>query len=164
VKDKPLTFVTEIAPDLPTSYGDRRRLRQIFLNLLANAVKFTPEGTITIKASKEEDGGVHVSICDTGIGIAPENQALIFESFKQVKSHDLPDAVGTGLGLSITKYFVETHGGTISVESEVGKGTIFHVRLPILTEEKAKAINIELATAELKLVATPTAVSAASAS
>jgi len=149
VKDKPVEIVAEVEEKLPTSYGDKRRLRQVFLNVVGNAVKFTPKGTIHVKAAKSEDGGIEVAIIDTGIGVAPEDQGAIFESFKQVK-HDLPDMVGTGLGLSITKHFVESHGGTITVESELGKGSMFRIRLPHLTEERARALSKAAVTASME--------------
>lgn len=142
VKDKPIELVAEIEPNLPTTFGDKRRIRQIFLNLVSNAVKFTPKGRVTLTAHRSTDKVVF-SVLDTGIGIAPENQAAIFESFKQVKQ-DLPDVVGTGLGLALTKYFVESHGGTIGLQSEVGKGTSFVVILPILTEAEANALSKEV--------------------
>ncbi len=142
-KDKPkVSLKTNIDKDLPITYGDKRRIRQIFLNLLSNAVKFTLEGTITINAQRQSDK-VLFQVMDTGIGIAPEDQELIFESFKQAK-HNLSESIGTGLGLPITKYFVESHGGRIWVESDIDQGTTFNVELPILSEEQAQQINTKL--------------------
>ena len=137
VKDKPIDFVAEIEKGLPHTFGDKRRLRQVFLNLISNAVKFTPEGNVTFVASRK-NGGIHVTVQDTGIGIAEEDQHLVFESFKQAK-HDLPETTGTGLGMPISKYFVESHGGEMWFESTVGMGTTFHVILPIHTEAEANA-------------------------
>jgi signal transduction histidine kinase len=142
VKDKSITLNTEIEPNLPITYGDKRRLRQVFLNMLSNAVKFTPEGQVTIRA-KAIANGVRVEVQDTGIGIAPEDQSLVFESFKQAK-HDLQEAVGTGLGMPISRYFVESHGGKMWLTSERGKGSTFYVELPVLTEEQANAINMSM--------------------
>ena len=111
--------------------GDERKIKQILLNLLSNAVKFTPEGgRIGIKA-RQADGSVEISVSDTGIGIAPEDQARIFEEFRQVGSDYAHKVEGTGLGLTLAKKFVELHGGKIWVESEVGKGSRFIFTLPI---------------------------------
>jgi signal transduction histidine kinase len=111
--------------------GDERKIKQILLNLLSNAVKFTPEGgRIGINAT-QTDGSVEISVSDTGIGIAPEDQARIFEEFRQVGSDYAHKVEGTGLGLTLAKKFVELHGGRIWVESEVGKGSKFTFTLPI---------------------------------
>jgi GAF domain-containing protein len=110
--------------------GDERKIKQILLNLLSNAVKFTPEGgRIGIKA-RQADGSVEISVSDTGIGIAPEDQARIFEEFRQVGGNYAHKKEGTGLGLTLAKKFVELHGGKIWVESEVGKGSRFIFTLP----------------------------------
>ena len=110
--------------------GDERKIKQILLNLLSNAVKFTPEGgRIGIKA-RQADGSVEISVSDTGIGIAPEDQPKIFEEFRQVGSDYAHKTEGTGLGLTLAKKFVELHGGKIWVESEVGKGSTFSFTLP----------------------------------
>ena len=110
--------------------GDERKIKQILLNLLSNAVKFTPEGgRIGIKA-RQADGSVEISVSDTGIGIAPEDQPKIFEEFRQVGSDYSHKVEGTGLGLTLAKKFVELHGGKIWVDSEVGKGSTFTFTLP----------------------------------
>ncbi len=140
-KDKPVELVTEIQPNLPKSYGDKRRMRQVFLNIVSNAFKFTREGSVIIRA-RSTDTHIHVQITDTGIGIAPENYQTVFEAFKQVQNESL-EVVGTGLGMPISKYFVESHLGNIWFESEAGVGTTFFVELPILTEEQANALRFE---------------------
>ena len=105
-------------------------MKQILLNLLSNAVKFTPEGgTVKLSARRQADG-VCVSISDTGIGIAAENQELIFETFRQVGSDLAREAEGTGLGLALARRLAEAHGGRIWVESEVGCGSTFSFYLP----------------------------------
>jgi GAF domain-containing protein len=110
--------------------GDERKIKQVLLNLLSNAVKFTPEGgRIGIKAT-QADGSVEISVSDTGIGIAPEDQPKIFEEFRQVGSDYAHKVEGTGLGLTLAKKFVELHGGRIWVESEIGKGSTFSFSLP----------------------------------
>ena len=130
VKDKPIRLVTEIQEDLPRIRGDGRRLHQVFLNLVSNAIKFTPEGIVMVTAH-HEGNEIVVSVRDTGLGIAPEDRDVIFESFRQAESGLRLGSSGTGLGLPISKHFVEAHGGRIWMESEVGKGTIFYVALPI---------------------------------
>jgi len=110
--------------------GDERKIKQILLNLLSNAVKFTPEGgRISITANKT-DNGAEISVSDTGIGIPPAEQAMIFEEFRQVGGNYAHKKEGTGLGLTLAKKFVELHGGKIWVESEVGKGSTFSFTLP----------------------------------
>ena len=114
--------------------GDERKFKQILLNLLSNAVKFTPEGgSIGVSAALIKDA-VEVAVRDTGIGIAPENQQTIFEEFRQVGTDAAKKREGTGLGLTLTKKFVELHGGTIRVESAVGRGSTFTFTLPLNQE------------------------------
>jgi GAF domain-containing protein len=110
--------------------GDERKIKQVLLNLLSNAVKFTPEGGRIGINARQTDGSVEISVSDTGIGIAPEDQAKIFEEFRQVGSDYAHKTEGTGLGLTLAKKFVELHGGKIWVESEVGKGSTFSFTLP----------------------------------
>ncbi len=139
-KDKPIDLITDIQEKLPVTYGDKRRMRQVFLNIVSNAFKFTPKGSITINAHAT-DTHLHVHVKDTGIGISPEHQKLVFESFKQAQNDTL-DTVGTGLGMPISKYFVESHRGRMWFETVVGEGTTFFVELPILTEAQANTLDI----------------------
>jgi GAF domain-containing protein len=126
-----ITLDVAVDERLGEFFGDERKIKQILLNLLSNAVKFTPEGgRIGIKA-RQADGSVEISVSDTGIGIAPEDQPKIFEEFRQVGSDYAHKVEGTGLGLTLAKKFVELHGGRIWVESEVGKGSRFIFTLPI---------------------------------
>jgi signal transduction histidine kinase len=111
--------------------ADERKFKQILLNLLSNAVKFTPEGGKVGVAASRANGSLVVAVSDTGVGIAPEDQAAVFEEFRQVGRDYTSKAEGTGLGLALTKRFVELHGGSIGVESEPGKGSTFTFRLPI---------------------------------
>ncbi len=121
----------DVDPRLGELVGDERKIKQVLLNLLANAVKFTPEGgRISLKAVLT-DGSVEISVSDTGVGIAPEDQGAIFEEFRQVGSDDTGKREGTGLGLTLAKKFVELHGGRIWVESKVGKGSTFTFTLPV---------------------------------
>jgi signal transduction histidine kinase len=110
--------------------GDERKIRQVLLNLLSNAIKFTPEGgRIEVKAVPE-DGSVDVSVIDTGVGIAPEDQEAVFEEFRQVGASAAKQE-GTGLGLALCRKFVELHGGKIWVTSALGAGSTFTFRLPV---------------------------------
>ena len=111
--------------------GDERKIKQILLNLLSNAVKFTPEGGRIEMKARQADGSVEISVTDTGIGIAPDDQPKIFEEFRQVGTDYAHKTEGTGLGLTLAKKFVELHGGRIWVESEVGKGSKFTFTLPV---------------------------------
>jgi signal transduction histidine kinase len=111
--------------------GDERKIKQILLNLLSNAVKFTPEGGRIGIDARQINGAVEISVSDTGIGIATEDQPKIFEEFRQVGSNYAHKVEGTGLGLTLAKKFVELHGGRIWVESELGRGSTFTFTLPI---------------------------------
>ena len=125
-----ITLELSVDERLGDFVGDERKIKQILLNLLSNAVKFTPEGgRIDLKA-RQSDGEVEISVSDTGIGISPEDQAKIFEEFRQVGSDYAHKVEGTGLGLTLAKKFVELHGGKIWVTSEVGKGSTFTFTLP----------------------------------
>ncbi len=120
----------DVEPGLGEVVGDERKVKQVVLNLLSNAVKFTPEGgRIGLKAARR-DIAVEISVTDTGIGIAPEDQTAIFEEFRQVGS-DERKREGTGLGLALARKFVELHGGRIWVESEPGRGSTFTFTLPM---------------------------------
>jgi GAF domain-containing protein len=121
----------EIDERLGDFTGDERKVKQVLLNLLSNAVKFTSEGgQIRVKAGLG-DSSVIISVADTGIGIAPEDQEAIFEEFRQVGTSYAQKREGTGLGLTLTRKFVEMHGGKIWVESDLGKGATFTFTLPI---------------------------------
>ena len=111
--------------------GDERKVKQILVNILSNAVKFTPEGGQVKVDAHLGDHSAIISISDSGIGIAKEDQEAIFEEFRQVGSNYAHKREGTGLGLTLTKRFVEMHGGKIWVESEVGKGSTFTFTLPL---------------------------------
>jgi two-component system, NtrC family, sensor kinase len=126
-----ITLDVEIDDRLGDFVGDERKIKQILLNLLSNAVKFTPEGGRIGIEARQTDGSVKISVADTGIGIAPEDQARIFEEFRQVGSDYAHKVEGTGLGLTLAKKFVELHGGRIWVKSEVGKGSKFTFTLPL---------------------------------
>jgi signal transduction histidine kinase len=120
----------DVAPNLPIGHGDERRLAQVLLNLVGNAIKFTDKGEVAIKATTA-DGSFAVTVHDTGPGIAFSDQAKIFEEFKQADNSATKRKGGTGLGLPIAKRIIEMHGGRIWVESEVGKGSTFAFTIPV---------------------------------
>jgi signal transduction histidine kinase len=129
-----LTQVVDVA--VGEIVADERKVKQILLNLLSNAVKFTPEGgRVTVTATVAADA-ITLAVSDTGIGIAPEDQAAIFEEFRQVGREDARKQEGTGLGLTLAKKFVELHGGRIWVQSQVGQGSTFSFTLPARLDEK----------------------------
>jgi PAS domain S-box-containing protein len=127
---KKISFTSKIEPELVV-LADRLRFKQILYNLLSNAVKFTPmEGQVAIEAARDGDL-VRFAVSDTGIGIDPQHQQIIFKEFRQVESRDGVLTEGTGLGLAISRRLVEQQGGKISVESELGKGARFIFTLPM---------------------------------
>ena len=123
-------IIRAIAPDIPAMSTDREKLRQILLNLLDNAVKFTQRGEIKI-ATSQQNGSLQLVVSDTGIGIPKEELNKIFEEFHRGDSSGNKNYRGTGLGLAIVKQFVNLLGGEVAVESEVGKGSVFTVTLPL---------------------------------
>jgi signal transduction histidine kinase len=114
--------------------GDERKIRQVLLNLLSNAIKFTPEGGRIEVGAKPVNGSIEVSVTDTGVGIAPEDQEAVFEEFRQVGTAD-KKVEGTGLGLTLSRKFVELHGGRIWVKSQVGGGSTFTFTVPVRRDE-----------------------------
>jgi len=127
---KNLKLGSAVAPGLPTGSGDARRLTQVLLNLVGNAIKFTDQGGVEIRAVRAGDR-FEIAVVDTGPGIAPADQARIFDEFQQLDSTSTRRKGGTGLGLSISRHIVELHGGRITVESEVGRGSTFRISLPV---------------------------------
>ena len=122
---------------LGTIHADERKVKQVLLNLLSNALKFTPEsGRIDVRA-RLGTGNIEISVTDTGVGIAPEDQAVVFEEFRQVGAV-AQKVEGTGLGLAISRRFIELHGGKIRVESELGKGATFAFTLPLTIQPAIK--------------------------
>jgi signal transduction histidine kinase len=127
-----LELETVIAPDLPVLYGDEQKLKQILLNLLSNSVKFTLKGgKITVTADQDQrKKDLIITVRDTGIGIAPEDIPTALTPFSQVESEQTRGYPGTGLGLSLSAIMVELHGGSLTLESEVKKGTTVTLRFP----------------------------------
>src|SRR5436853_2268505 len=133
--EKRLAFTAEVAPDLPPGRGDERRLSQVLLNLVGNAIKFTDKGEVAIRASAT-NGAFTVAVCDTGAGIPAADQARIFQEFQQADSSITRKKGGTGLGLSIAKRIIEMHGGRLWVESDLGRGSIFAFTVPVKVEQQ----------------------------
>lgn len=129
-------LIRDIPSDIAPLHTDREKLRQIILNLLGNAVKFTDRGEIKISAC-QENGAFKLAIADTGIGIEPADLNRIFEEFDRGRLTSDGSYRGTGLGLAIVKRLVDILGGSIVVESEVGKGSTFTVTLPLKAREAA---------------------------
>ena len=126
-------MAADVAPDLPIGRGDERRLAQVLLNLLGNAIKFTEAGEVRVRVTTA-DGTFLVAVSDTGSGISEEDQEKIFDEFQQADSSSTKQKGGTGLGLSIAKRIIEMHGGRIWVESSLGKGSTFWFTLPVRVE------------------------------
>src|SRR6516165_5363436 len=132
---KKLALKTEVPPGLPSAHGDERRLTQVLLNLVGNAIKFTDKGEVAIRASVTDESYT-LSVRDTGPGIAETDQNKIFEEFQQADSSATKKKGGTGLGLSISKRIVEMHGGRIWVDSTVGQGSTFSFTVPLNVEQQ----------------------------
>ena len=137
--DKKLAFKVEVAPDLPPGRGDGRRLTQVLINLVGNAIKFTDAGEVVITA-KETDGSFQLSVRDTGPGISAADQTKLFQEFQQADNAITRKKGGTGLGLAISKRIIEMHGGKIWVESRPGHGSTFAFTLPVVVEQQ---VNVE---------------------
>jgi len=135
--DKKLAFKLELAPGLPPGHGDGRRLTQVLINLVGNAIKFTDAGEVAIKA-EAHNGSFHVSVCDTGPGISAADQTKLFQEFQQADNAITRKKGGTGLGLAISKRIIEMHGGRIWVESQIDQGSTFAFMLPVVVERQVE--------------------------
>jgi signal transduction histidine kinase len=124
-----ITLSLDIEETVGAIHADERKVKQVVLNLLSNALKFTPEGGRIDVRVRARDDAIEISVTDTGVGIAPEDQAAVFEEFRQVGA-SAKKVEGTGLGLAISRKFIELHGGKIWVTSETGKGATFAFTLP----------------------------------
>ena len=138
VKEKPIKLIEEVPADMPTVRGDTMRVRQVFINLISNASKFTDEGSITIRTEVQEapNGKLEalISVIDTGPGITQEGQEKLFKAFSQVDGSATRKSGGSGLGLSICANLVQLHGGRIGVTSEEGKGSTFWFTIPLFKQ------------------------------
>jgi len=139
--EKRLMLSVDVAADLPAGRGDERRITQVLLNLVGNAIKFTETGEVALRVSATQ-GSFLVAVRDTGPGIREEDRQKIFEEFQQSDSSPTKRKGGTGLGLAIAKRIVEMHGGRIWVESALGRGSTFFFSVPVLAErEKANEVK-----------------------
>jgi signal transduction histidine kinase len=167
VQKKGQSFTVEFADDLPSLCGDERKIQQTLLNLLANANKFTPAGgMIQVKARHFsswkhledealwwrriegarvhfENGAVEITVSDNGVGIPPDHLERVFDMFHQADSSSTRNFGGTGLGLALARKFIELHHGRIWVESDLGKGAIFTVILPVVKDPELERLGFE---------------------
>ena len=135
--DKKLAFKVEVAPKMPPGHGDGRRLTQVVINLVGNAIKFTDAGEVVIKATAT-DGSFHLSVRDTGPGISAADRAKLFQEFQQADNAITRKKGGTGLGLAISKRIIEMHGGKIWLESQIGQGSTFSFTVPVRVERQVE--------------------------
>jgi len=153
VKDKPIELVTAIEDDIPNIQADSTRIRQVLLNLISNAAKFTNQGGITVTARQQIGAAgqeeIYISVKDTGSGIPEEDQEKLFEPFVQVDGSPTRATGGTGLGLSITRMLIELHNGSIGLESKVGHGSNFFFTLPVTSFAQTSTVIPE----KLKILA-----------
>ena len=150
VENKGLKLLIEIEPDLPPVFADRTRIRQVLLNLVTNAMRFTKKGSITISAKKKTAELLEVMVSDTGTGISQDDLPKVFSEFRQVGNENWRRTEGTGLGLAIGRRFIQLHGGEMDVESEIGKGSKFFFTIPfhqstddleVLTDGSTRSIS-----------------------
>jgi PAS domain S-box-containing protein len=143
VKDRPIMLVTDVPDDIPRIQADKMRIRQILLNLVSNAAKFTQEGKISVSArvvEQDDIPSIVVTVYDTGPGITPEDQEKLFEPFSQVDDSPTRKTGGTGLGLSICRHLVELHGGKIWVTSKIDSGSTFAFTIPIQSSSTVASV------------------------
>ena len=133
---KGIELKAAVMPDIPPAFGDERRLTQVLINLVSNAIKFTDIGSVEVRASTA-DGELDIAVKDTGPGIKPEDQARIFDEFQQVDDGATRQKGGTGLGLSISRRLVSMHGGHIDLQSAVGAGSTFKIVIPLRVPEQS---------------------------
>ena len=157
LKNKSLEVINHIDRDLISVIADDDRLQQIFINLLSNAIKFTEEGRVEVTAKKLDQNTIEVVVSDTGIGIPESELENIFESFNQGNGSTTRDFDGTGLGLTLAKELIHLHGGNISVESVVGKGSQFYFTLPLCTDIIKSQLKTNPEKIDLSLVASNSA-------
>ena len=133
--EKGLTVTVEAPTDLPSGRADAPRIRQVLLNLLGNAIKFTETGKVTLQARVHDDD-FDVRVTDTGPGIAPADQQQIFDEFQQIDNSSTREKGGTGLGLAISRKIMHLHGGEMGLESVLGEGSVFWLRLPVTVDRQ----------------------------
>jgi signal transduction histidine kinase len=142
---KNIELRSQLAPDIPLVRQDVVKFQQILSNLLSNAIKFTPEGGRVRLEARSQGGFLEVTVSDTGVGIAEEEQELIFEKFRQSGNPLTREHAGTGLGLSIVRELSKLLGGEVILQSELGRGSTFTVRLPMQMSPEQR-LEFDLAT------------------
>src|SRR5436305_3946528 len=140
----------QIDPGIPVLRQDVTKLQQILQNLLSNAIKFTPEGGRVLLKAESDAGHLVLTVTDTGVGIAPEEQELIFEKFRQSGNPLTREHAGTGLGLSIVRELAKLLGGEVTLQSELGRGSTFTVRVPLQLSEEPR-LEFDLANERIDL-------------
>jgi signal transduction histidine kinase len=126
----------ELPPEMDQILADRRSMEEVFTNLVNNAINYSPDGGRVTMSAVSRGDYLEVTVQDTGIGIEPQDLSRIFDKFYRVKHPKTRQVIGTGLGLSLVQCLVEAHRGTVEVESEVGRGTLFRVLLPTISGGK----------------------------
>lgn len=147
VESKGIELINDVPADLPSAWADENRLQQILNNLIGNAIKFTDQGWVRVCAGVGDDDRIAVSVCDTGVGIASDKHAQVFESFEQVDGSATRSYGGTGLGLAVTRSLVKALGGEIWLESLPGAGACFTFTLPVASAEQVAAASAPQAAA-----------------
>jgi signal transduction histidine kinase len=140
LKDKPVEFLLEVKDEVPKISGDRRRIKQIVMNIVSNACKFTDAGCVRVSVSQQQQEIV-IAIADTGPGIDEKDQASVFEAFRQTET-GLRQGEGTGLGMPISKRLAEAHNGRLWLESKLGEGTTFYIALPMMLQTESNMVNL----------------------
>ena len=148
--EQAVKFIWDVPTDLPSIMADPVRTRQILINLLSNAVKYTSEGTIRLSI-RHDESFLHIMVADSGIGIAERDFDKIFAAFEQVDNSTTRTFGGTGLGLPITKWIVDMHQGEIWFDTELKKGTTFHVKLPLKQSSEKSVQNIPFSGSNMAL-------------
>jgi signal transduction histidine kinase len=133
MKEKQIEFSVSIPGDLPDILADYTNIKRVFINLINNAIKYTPQGTITVRAKKLDENTVQIDVADTGCGMPENAMEKLFTEFYRVDSSINQEVKGTGLGLAMVKHIVEAHKGRIWVKSKVDMGTTFSFTIPIAT-------------------------------
>jgi signal transduction histidine kinase len=141
VKDKPVQLRPDFPDDLPEVWADSTRVRQIILNLMSNAIKFTASGSVTLSARQVGDN-IKIAVTDTGIGIPEEALKTIFDRFKQAERDTDKRYGGTGLGLDISQQLADMHGSVLTVDSIVGQGSVFSFTLPLAAENQKRGVSV----------------------
>jgi len=141
--NKQVALEFELEEDLKSVEVDPMLIRQAIANLVDNAIKYTPAGGTVIIDAHQERGKQYLSVKDTGLGIAPTDQARLFERFYRARRQETLSIKGTGLGLAIVKSIVQQHGGEVAVESRLGEGSTFTIQFPIRQEPPPEQLTLE---------------------